>query len=196
MPSPRSESLDDLFARLQSAADAEEAQQLEYSIWEIWCHFDDGNEHINHLMDRAALMMGQQRFEHALVLCNTVIELASEFAEGWNRRATVRYLAGDIVGSIADIESTLELEPRHFGALSGLGLCFLAMDELERAADTLRRTLKDPPLCIRREAKSYGYRSRAAAQGDFLKCRIFRNQEEQDDERQTPSLYRRRKGRR
>ena len=145
MPSPRSESLDDLFARLQSAADAEEAQQLEYSIWEIWCHFDDGNEHINHLMDRAALMMGQQRFEHALVLCNTVIELASEFAEGWNRRATVRYLAGDIVGSIADIESTLELEPRHFGALSGLGLCFLAMDELERAADTLRRTLKIHP---------------------------------------------------
>ena len=59
MPSPRRESLDDLFARLQSAADAEEAQQLEYSIWEIWCHFDDGNEHINHLMDRAALMSDQ-----------------------------------------------------------------------------------------------------------------------------------------
>jgi len=145
MPSTRSKSLNDLLVRLQSAADAEEAQQIEHSIWEIWCQFDDGNEHINHLMERAALMVGQQRFEHALVLCNTVIELAPEFAEGWNRRATVRYLTGDIVGSITDIESTLELEPRHFGALSGLGLCFLAMDDLERAADTLRRTLKIHP---------------------------------------------------
>ena len=96
-------------------------------------------------MNRVASAMASQRFEHAEVLCSTVIELAPEFVEGWNRRATVRYLAADIDGSIADVNATLDLEPRHFGALSGLGLCFLALEDLEKAADTLRRVLAIHP---------------------------------------------------
>lgn len=145
MSKPSRSPLDDLFRRLQSAASTEVAQQVEQSIWEIWCHYDGANGHINYLMDRAAGAIEHQRFEDAEVLCNTVIELAPEFAEGWNRRATSRYLVGDIDGSIADVDATLEREPRHFGALSGLGLCFLAQDELEKAAAALRRTLAVHP---------------------------------------------------
>ena len=146
MTTPSSQPLDDLFARLKSAKNAEDAQQVEHSIWELWCHFDDGNGQINHLMERAASTIGQQHFEQAEMLCNTIIELAPEFAEGWNRRATVRYLTGDFDASIVDIDKTLKLEPRHFGALSGLGLCFLALNEFEKAADALRRTLAVHPF--------------------------------------------------
>ena len=137
--------LDDLFARLRTATSVEDALQLEDSIWEIWFHYDGDNRHINYLMNRAASAMASQNFEQAEVLCSTVIELAPEFVEGWNRRATVRYLAADIDGSIADVNATLDLEPRHFGALSGLGLCFLALEDLEKAADTLRRVLEIHP---------------------------------------------------
>jgi tetratricopeptide (TPR) repeat protein len=138
-------SLDDLFARLRTATSVGDAQQLEDSIWKIWFHYDGDNRHINYLMNRASSAVESQRFEHAEMLCNTVIEFAPEFVEGWNRRATVRYLAADIDGSIADVNATLNLEPRHFGALSGLGLCFLALEDLEKAADTLRRVLAIHP---------------------------------------------------
>jgi tetratricopeptide (TPR) repeat protein len=137
--------LDDLFVRLRTATNAEDAQQLEDSIWEIWFHYDGDNRHINYLMGRVASAMANQHFEQAEVLCSTVIELAPEFVEGLNRRATVRYLAADIDGSIADISAVLDLEPRHFGALSGLGLCFLALEDLEKAADTIRRVLAIHP---------------------------------------------------
>ena len=145
MPSTRSKSLNDLLVRLQSAADAEAAQQIEHSIWEIWCQFDDGNEHINHLMERAALMVRQQRLEHALVLCNTVIELAPEFAEGWNRRATLHYLRGDYASSARDIKQTLLLEPRHFGALSGLGLIMIRLRAPDAAIVAFEKALAVNP---------------------------------------------------
>lgn len=140
--------LDDLFARLRTAASAEDARQLEDSIWEIWFHYDGDNRHINYLMKRAAAAIANQSFEHAEVLCSTVIEFAPEFVEGWNRRATVRYLAADIDGSIADVNATLDLEPRHFGALSGLGLCFLALEDLEKAAEAIRRVLEIHPYAV------------------------------------------------
>ena len=83
------------------------------------------------------------------VLCSTVIELAPEFAEGWNRRATVRYLATDIDGSIADVNATLDLEPRHFGALSGLGLCFPRTGRTGESGRYTSPRAGNPPLCDR-----------------------------------------------
>lgn len=145
MTNRTSKQLDDLFARLRKAESAEEVQILEQSIWENWCHYDGDNRHINYLMARAASAMENQKFEHAEILCSIIVELAPEFAEGWNRRATIRYLVEDFDGSIADVNATLELEPRHFGALSGLGLCHLAHEELEKAAEALRRMLAVHP---------------------------------------------------
>jgi tetratricopeptide (TPR) repeat protein len=76
---------------------------------------------------------------------DAVVEAAPEFAEGWNKRATVRYALGDIDGSIVDIRRTLALEPRHFGALSGLGLCRLAQDRPAEALEAFEAALKINP---------------------------------------------------
>ena len=78
--------------------------------------------------------MNHRAFEAALTSFNTVIEMRPDFAEGWNKRATLYYLVGEFERSIADVERTLALEPRHFGALSGLGLINMA---LERPVEAL-----------------------------------------------------------
>ena len=71
--------------------------------------------------------------------------MAPEFAEGWNKRATVRYMAKDYEGSIADCRETLTRNPNHFGALSGQGLCHLALGQHSEDADLFRRTLAVHP---------------------------------------------------
>ena len=74
-----------------------------------------------------------------------VIDLMPEFSEGWNRRATVRYYLGDLSGSLADIEETLRLEPRHFGAIWGLGMILGAQRDFERAILAFERLLEIKP---------------------------------------------------
>ena len=74
-----------------------------------------------------------------------MIARAPHFAEGWNKRATVRYLAGNYQGAIADCQETLERNPHHFGALSGQGLCHMSIGQYREAADLFRRTLAVHP---------------------------------------------------
>ena len=74
-----------------------------------------------------------------------IIARAPRFAEGWNKRATVRYLAGNYDGSIADCRETLKRKPHHFGALSGQGLCHMALGQYQQAADLFTRTLAVHP---------------------------------------------------
>ena len=69
-----------------------------------------------------------------------------DFAEGWNRRATMYYLSGDYLKSLADIDHVLELEPRHFGAISGLGVVNMALERIEAARDAFERVLSLYPL--------------------------------------------------
>ena len=85
--------------------------------------------------------MNNRAFDAALVSFNTVIELKPEFAEGWNKRATLYYLMGKFSLSINDVERTLALEPRHFGALSGLGLIHMALEKPARAMNAFERAL-------------------------------------------------------
>ncbi|MCK5622789.1 MAG: hypothetical protein KAJ11_10905, partial [Alphaproteobacteria bacterium] len=79
--------------------------------------------------------------EKALVNFNALVEIEPEFAEGWNKRATLHYVMGNFDGSVADIQRTLTLEERHFGALSGLGLIYDAMDRKEAAVKAFRAAL-------------------------------------------------------
>ncbi len=79
------------------------------------------------------------------MLLTRVDRLAPSSPEGWNRRATSRYLAGDFAGSVADIQRTLELEPRHFGALSGLGLIYSQLEDPERAVAAFEAALEINP---------------------------------------------------
>jgi tetratricopeptide (TPR) repeat protein len=92
-------------------------------------------------MGRVLKAMGKQKFGEALELLNTIVVIAPDYAEGWNKRATVYFLLGQYQNSIADIETTLDLEPRHFGALSGLGQIYMRLEEFASALDAYERAL-------------------------------------------------------
>jgi tetratricopeptide (TPR) repeat protein len=101
-------------------ADSEEmAKVLESAIQAMWMR--SGSDTADVLMKQAGAAIEKKSFGSALAILDTVVELNPDFAEGWNRRATVHFLRGDYTSSQADIERVLELEPRHYGALSGLG---------------------------------------------------------------------------
>jgi tetratricopeptide (TPR) repeat protein len=125
--------LDRLFARLQSVPSGSEAQAIEQRIWRIWG--EAGDPQVTLLLQEGMLAMSQARYRVALERFDRMVAQAPDFAEGWNKRATLHYLMGDYSASVRDIQRTLDLEPRHFGALSGLGLIY---DAVEKPAAALR----------------------------------------------------------
>ncbi|MEE8144830.1 MAG: tetratricopeptide repeat protein [Kiloniellales bacterium] len=135
--------LEDLFARLQSASDVASARDIEVIIWNLWTtHPDDA---VNTLMEQGIGEMSQRNFPAALGTFEKVIEQAPEFAEGWNKRATIHWLMGNFERSLEDIDRTLALEPRHFGALSGQGLVYSELEEWERALAAFESALEVNP---------------------------------------------------
>lgn len=135
--------LPELFDQLKAAASAETAQPIEAEIWTIWAQSE--SDEVNLLMGLGINAMARADNRTALELFDKMIEVAPEFSEGWNKRATVLYLIGEYERSRTDVDKTLELEPRHFGALSGLGLIYLAEGEQEKALDAFRRALAVNP---------------------------------------------------
>lgn len=131
-----------LFDRLR-VAKAEESRTIAARIWQIWT--ESGNTDVNRLMSVGIEAMAAERYQVALAAFTQVTKRAPGFAEGWNKRATVYYLLGDFERSIEDVEKTLALEPRHFGALSGLGMIALALGEDERALDAFEAALEIYP---------------------------------------------------
>lgn len=121
------ERLDDLFERLAIKGDPATAQEIENRIWTIWSTSAD--PYTNQLMAHGFAAMGAKRYQRALRHFDEVVRYAPGFAEGWNKRATVYFILGDYLASIEDIKRTLALEQRHFGALSGLGMCYDALDD-------------------------------------------------------------------
>nr|AQQ75347.1 hypothetical protein [uncultured bacterium] len=126
-----------LFERLAVTDDAREGALLQSVIWSLWMR--SGDPKIDALMARGIAAMEGRDLAAAEAAFTEIVEKRPDFAEGWNKRATVRYLARNFLGSIADIEQTLKLEPRHFGALSGLGLVYLAMGRDEAALEAFKR---------------------------------------------------------
>jgi tetratricopeptide (TPR) repeat protein len=135
--------LDPLFTQLKTADDADAAQPVVAEIWRIWG--ESGNAQTDDLMAAGAAALAVQDGEQALAAFNRVTELAPKFAEGWNKRATTLYLLGRYADSVADIDKVLALEPRHFGALSGLGLCEVRRDRLPEAVAAFQRALAVNP---------------------------------------------------
>jgi tetratricopeptide (TPR) repeat protein len=119
------------------------AARAEAALWQIWCR--SGIREVDALLRQGIHAMEHQELEEAEALFTRIIERAPDFAEGWNKRATVRYLAGDYTGSIADCEETLARNANHFGALSGQGLCHLALSQCREAATLFRRALDVHP---------------------------------------------------
>jgi tetratricopeptide (TPR) repeat protein len=113
------------------------------ALWELWHR--SGDPQIDSLLRQGIDAMERQQLSHAEAIFARVIGAAPGYAEGWNKRATVRYLASDYTGSIADCRETIARNPNHFGALSGQGLCHLALQQYTEAADCFRRTLAVHP---------------------------------------------------
>ncbi len=132
-----SEVLDRLFGQLRQADDEKSAKLLENAIQALWLR--SGSPTADLLMKQAGDAMTEQNYGAALVILDTVVELNPDFAEGWNRRATLHYLRGDYTSSLRDIDQVLSLEPRHYGALSGQGAIFKARGDGRRALRALRR---------------------------------------------------------
>ena len=123
--------------------DPEFAATAEAILWRIWCR--SGNPETDRVFRAGVEAMQQQRLSDAEALFSRVIELKPGFAEGWNKRATIRYVRRDIRSSIADCQQTLARNPSHFGAASGQGLCHLSLNEFREAAICFRRALELHP---------------------------------------------------
>jgi tetratricopeptide (TPR) repeat protein len=129
--------LDALFARLASTDDADEGDTLVEEIWRVW--LQSGRLEIDSLMERALALLQAGEPRAAMPLLDSIVERAPEWAEGWNKRATVLYVLDDYDRSLADIDKVLALEPRHFGALAGRGLIHIAKENYRAALDDYRR---------------------------------------------------------
>jgi len=136
--------LTNLFSDLLIAADESDANEIEAFIWLIWVEHDD-NE-IRLMMDEGMYAMAAGNLHLALNIFDKVVERKPDFAEAWNKKATVNYMLRNWDQSVSDIERTLQLEPRHFGALAGLGLILYHQKNYHGALHAFREVLKIYPM--------------------------------------------------
>ncbi len=135
--------LDELFAVLQTSSDPGELSAAHGRIWEIWTNNDDAE--LFALMEQGIVLMGRRRLGEALEVFDSLVDIAPDYAEAWNKRATVHFLLGNYADSVADVDVTLDLEPRHFGALSGLGQIELQQGDPEAALSAFEAALQVHP---------------------------------------------------
>jgi tetratricopeptide (TPR) repeat protein len=135
--------LEELFQTLRTSQDSTVLTETEASIWEIW--YASGREEIDGMMLEAAELVRMGKLIAAESIYSAIIEQAPEFSEGWNRRATVRFYRNDLDGSLEDIEQTLKLEPRHFGAFWGLGMILGSQRDFQRAIGAFEKLLEIKP---------------------------------------------------
>jgi tetratricopeptide (TPR) repeat protein len=140
----RDPTLPTLFQFLKSATRSDEAGAVETKIWEIWSM--TGDQKLDALMIASSEAMERSDYATALKDIDAIVAARPDFAEAWNKRATVHFLMGEYEKAIADIDRTLELEPRHFGALSGLGLTNMKLGRDAAAADAFQRLITIDPL--------------------------------------------------
>ena len=127
--------IDDLFNQLKIASNYEDSKEIESKIWELWATHPS-EKSLTALLADGSFYMSQNKLETAYETFTKTIELDSNWAEAWNKRATVLYLMGKYELSQADINKVLELEKRHFGALSGQGLVQTALNNYQKAIDS------------------------------------------------------------
>ena len=123
--------------------DPRQIARAEAALWAMWCR--SGRLELDARLGEAVSAMERRDFAGAERLLTALITEAPGWAEAWNKRATLRYLAEDYAGSVADCRETITRKPHHFGALSGQGLCHMALGEFAAAAALFRRTLTVPP---------------------------------------------------
>ena len=121
-----SDNLNILFKELLNAKNLQQAEKLEDQIWDKWTRHPN-NDYLTNKLENGTYSMYHQQYRMALKLFTDVINEDPKWAEGWNKRATLLFILGDYEKSLDDIEKVLDLEPRHFGALSGRAQIYLSL---------------------------------------------------------------------
>jgi tetratricopeptide (TPR) repeat protein len=135
--------LDKLFEALKIAPSEDSAKFVEGRIWALW--LAAGGDTGNLLMTRVKTAMDGKDYDLAVKLLNAIIDFKPDYVEAWNRRATIRFTQKDFTGALADISEVLKREPRHFGALSGLGMIMQELGDEKTALEAFRRALAVHP---------------------------------------------------
>ena len=139
----RGQDLDFLFGALKAAPDAESAKAVEGRIWAVW--MVSKSDTANLLMTRVRTAVEAKKLDLAVELLDKIVLLRPDYVEAWNRRATIHYMRKDFTRSIEDIRQTLAREPRHFGALAGLGMIMQELGEDKRALEVYRKLIEINP---------------------------------------------------
>jgi tetratricopeptide (TPR) repeat protein len=143
VPGDRGRGLEFLFGALKVAPDAASAKHVEGRIWALWTATPSDTTML--LMTRARTAVEKKQVDVAIKLLDKVVRLKPDYVEGWKRRATLHFLQNDYAKSLADIREVLLREPRHFGALTGLGMIMQEVGDDRRALDALRKALEINP---------------------------------------------------
>jgi tetratricopeptide (TPR) repeat protein len=139
----RTRGLDFLFGALKAAPDQASAKHVEGRIWALWTQTQSDTTML--LMTRAKTAIEKKQPDVALKLLDKVVKLKPDYVEGWNRRATIYYLQNEYAKSMSDIREVLVREPRHFGALAGLGMIMQELGDDKRALDAFKKALEINP---------------------------------------------------
>ncbi len=148
-PNADQAALDQLFAALKVAPDAETAQAIDQQIWLHWTRPSDPD--LAARMSEVLQARSDFDLRRAQRLADDLVGDHPDYAEGWNQRATILYMLRDYEGSLADIEKVLEHEPRHFGALSGRALIYLAQGKRALAIKAIQQALSYHPFLAEKQ---------------------------------------------
>jgi tetratricopeptide (TPR) repeat protein len=140
---PRGQDIEFLFGALKAAPNAEAAKAVEGRIWALWMISPSDTASL--LMSRVRRAVEAKNIDLAVKLLDSIVVLRPDYIEAWNRRATLHYMQKDFARSIEDIRQTLAREPRHFGALAGLGLIMQELGEDKRALEVYRKAIEVNP---------------------------------------------------
>jgi tetratricopeptide (TPR) repeat protein len=162
LQAPRQARLAELFAELKRAPDKAAGEALAKKIVAVWRK--TGDPDIDALMTQARLALQEGGIKEAYGALDRVIETAPNYAEGWNRRATLNYMVGRYAESVRDIHETLKREPRHFGALSGLGMIYMARKNWGAALKAFEKAAEVNPWLKDKDQLLSMLRKRAAGQ--------------------------------
>ena len=152
----RAKKLDFMFAKLEDANNQQSALRIERAIWQLWLNPD--NRILKKSMQTIMATREAGNYEESIMLLNDLITRYPNYSEGWNQRATIYYLMGNFDASVLDVAQTLKLEPRHFGALSGLAAILWQKGNQDLARKSLREAVRIHPFlsvflkCTRRQS--------------------------------------------
>jgi len=136
--------LDNLFNQLKNTNNIKSAELLEKKIWSVWSEHPTNNK-LTERLELGTELMQYGNYNYALKVFDNILVTDPKWSEAWNKRATVYFLMSQFANSLSDIDKVLNMEPRHFGALSGQARIFIKLQEYEKAIISLKKAVEFYP---------------------------------------------------